>query len=383
MSTVDSSTVAAVSALRTLSEQTDFRAVMFTYSCGLTFQFPDDFKANKFPGLVFCGVIRNSESSQVQSCWKNRSCCDTYEPLFRAELSLSEPNWAGAVAQFETPQRPWWRRHSISLGKFLLGLAALFGALSAVRDHFADLLAPPDVALYIAESAPVEYAAGSRLALPVKILNLERFGRATVNLNGALLRLKANPSVTVPLQFDTPGVPQLAPGQAVEAHLLGEAPTVQPGVDPQDYELELTVRATGGLFLGSRLVPFKKRTFKVWSSLAWKVTLQVPTQNQQVAYVDVAIYPGRPFSGARGYVLLHLPEAPERVELVCCAISSRNINNSVKGHYASKLEFNTSALQPLQPTTEHVVVAFKRNLTKAEWAEVLNSIKVRVEGSPI
>jgi hypothetical protein len=113
------------------------------------------------------------------------------------------------------------------------------------------------------------------------------------------------------------------------------------------------------------------------------VTLQVHTQNQQVAYVDIAIYPGRPFSGARGYVLLHLPEAPERVELVCCAISSRNINNSVKGHYASKLEFNTSALHPLQPTTERVVVAFKRNLTKAEWDEVLNSIEVRVEGSPI
>jgi hypothetical protein len=54
----------------------------------------------------------------------------------------------------------------------------------------------------------------------------------------------------------------------------------------------------------------------------------------------------------------------------------------VKGHYASKLEFKTSALQPLQTTTEQVVVAFKRNLTKAEWAEVLNSIKVRVEGSP-
>ena len=61
MPIADSSTVAAVSALRTLSEQTDFLAVMFTYSCGVAFQFPDDFKAQKFPGLVFCGVIRNSE----------------------------------------------------------------------------------------------------------------------------------------------------------------------------------------------------------------------------------------------------------------------------------------------------------------------------------
>lgn len=379
--TTESSTAAGISALKTLSAQSDSLAVMLTYSCGLTFQFPDSFKAKRFPGLIFCGIIRNSSSTRVQCCWKSQSFCNVYEPLLRTQLSLAEPTWAGAVAQFETPQSPWWKRHSVSLGKSLLGLAALFGALSAIRDHFADLLAPPYVSAYISDSASVDYSEGSRFTLPVKIENLGRFGRANVTLSGASLRLKRDRSVAVPLQFDTQGAPQLAPGQTVEAHLLGETPTQEPGVVPQDYEVDLSVRATGGIFLGSQPVLFQTRTFKVWPNLAWKTTLHISPRSQQLAYLQVAIYSGRSLpSGARGFVLLHLPEKPESLGIRGEKVS-HPINDPVKGSY--KLEFTTSALQQFQIRTEEVFIAFTRNLTEAEWDAILSNARVKLEGNPV
>jgi hypothetical protein len=354
-----------------------------TYSCDQSFCFPEGFSAKKYRGLLLCAVVQGGESATIHACWKNRDSLETDEPAFKAELHLEGARSRGPVAQLATLRSPWWKRHSISLGKAVLGLAALFGALSAIRDYFADLFVPPYISAYVQETASVDYPEGSRLVIPIKILNHGRFGRAIVALRGATLRSKVGPANSIPLELDTHDA-QLPPGQIVEAHVLGTAPTLQRRDGPQDYELDVPMSASAGYFAGSRSVAFQKRTFKIWSDLAWRSSFNLVPSNNEVAYVALYIHSGRAFSsGTKGYLLADLPEAPDRVELVCCNATKINLIYSSGTKYRCKLEFKTGPLPAFQTSVQQVAIAFKRDLTPPEWERVSKSIQIRIDGGEI
>lgn len=357
--------------------------VVVTYPCGPAYRLPDGFSTKKYRGLLLCVVVYGEEPA-IHTCWKSGDSLLVGEPLLRAELQLTTACSVSSVAQVATTKTPWWKRYSLSLGKVVLGIAALFGALSAIRDYFGDFFAPPTVSAYAQETAPVDYKEGSRIVIPIKILNQGRFGRATVTLNEAKLRSQGDTPGSIPLQLDTHNAPQLQPGQTVEAHVLGTAPVLQQRDGPQDFELDVPMTASGGYLVADRSVAFQKRTFKIWPDLAWHVSFDPVPSNKAVAYVSLSIYSGRAFSaGTTGFLLIDLPEAPERVELVCCNATQTKLTYGSGANVRCKLEFKTGPLPAFQASLQKIAIAFRRDLSSVEWERVSNSVQARVEGGEI
>lgn len=355
-----------------------------TYTCPPSFSLPETFKTRRHRGLLFCAVVRNASCGSVHACWTDRESLESGEPVLRAELGLNASSTPQAIAQIATVTSPWWKRHSLSLSKAVLAIAALFGALTAIRDYFADLFLRPSVTAYVQDSAAVDYKEGSRLILPLKILNQNRFGRAAVKLEDAQFRNKLNPAAVTRLELDTTNAPLLSPGQTVEAHVLGNAPTLSSPTGPQDFELDVPMRAFGGYFVPSQPVTFQRRTFKIWPNLASKPDFVHIQGNDQVAFVYIYIHSGRAFAdGVRGYVLIDLPEAPDRVELVCCNAATVRKVFSADGGARCKLDFKTSALPAFQTSVERVAIAFEHDLSTTQWDEISKSIRLKVDGGEI
>ena len=332
------------------------------------------FEAGDYPGLISAEVVRSSTRCHTILCWRDRSWADTYEQQFRRSFGLGPPLWSGQVARVALPEKPLLQRVSLykAIGAFLVGAAAVFGGLTAIRDYFGDIFGAPSVAMDIASSSSLDYASGAQMQTPVKFWNLAGSGRATIRLEKAELRPESGSGPRAALSFDRVAVPQLAPGQEGSAIAWGAAPTLTGHNPPAAYTLKVAAAATEGWVRGPQALN-ARRLVRVWADRAWKVRID---SGKAAARIGIMLYPGKDFGdGVKGQVYLGwCPLTPDVVHVDCCAGQTPTRSGN-----SARLVFQTGALKQFREMPFVVAVVFERALTAEEWRRFESNVSVYFE----
>src|SRR5277367_4015507 len=190
------------------------------YTAGPDFTFPADFPLSRY-GLVKCETVRDGTQIKAYLRWRSEAHYKANEPLVRKVLGLTAPEATGPVVEEVAPREPPWKRHPITAGKAVIAVAALFGALSAFRDYFAELFFSPDVAVNVADSSAVGYHTGAELSIPLIVRNQALLGQAHVRVLTAELTPVSGHGTPITLRSTKIEIPQLTVGQAEELRVLG------------------------------------------------------------------------------------------------------------------------------------------------------------------
>lgn len=330
----------------------------------------DESAAKQLNGLIGAHVVSDSQTSKVILIWKSAAHAQASDGRLRTLFQVGNAEWSGLVARTIVPQKPLWKR--ISLGKAILAAAAMFGALAAMRDYYAELFVSPRVGVDLSATAPLDYAGGAQLRIPFSVRNLVRFGRANIEFGRPTLTSAAGGQPTL-LSVDRTAVPQLTPGSSADAVVWGEAPQVRGASPPAPYELKIVGTASIGLF--ARSVPIEaKRTIQVWADRGWKYKLI--QRGQSLSVLRVTLYPGRDFETGWTGALSFRTTAPIE-DISVEGVTGRHKCVSAAGGYLCSVEVTTPALKALTERSFHMTITAESPQTDRFWTELEQNIKAR------
>jgi hypothetical protein len=349
-----------------------------SYAASADFTFPTGFTPSRH-GLLRCETVRDGPQVHAYLRWRSEAHWKANGPVVGKLLGLGNPDASGPVVEELVPRDPPWKRHPITVGKALIAVAALFGALSAVRDYFAELFFSPDIAITVADSSPTSYHTGAELSIPLLVRNQALLGRAQVRvLKAELLPVNGSGS-PVGLRSTKVEIPQLTVGQAEELRLSGTAPVfTAPGSKPTDYALHVEVAEKEGLFIPSRHFTYAPRTFAFWSDHVWEsgVTSLSPVAGR----IEIGLYPGRAYpAGIHGQMIVRTAAEPNDIDLQSGGKPLHRYTVPQDGSYTTKLEFQTDPLQSFQRCPITINVGCRRSMTQQQWALAKSTLRVEFE----
>lgn len=209
------------------------------------FSFPKDFSVSDFKGLLFCHVSKEGTSEKVIAYWVDEQHYKAHSDIFKRKLSIYGPDLAGATIETRRPHDPFWRRYKV--GTWILAMAALLGALSALRDYSAVLFAAPDVVLTQPDSGRLDIVEGTAFAASVSASSEVRITPSKVSFASALVKPRIQGSA-FGLRIE-PDVVRLPAGQTITVRMFGTAPEHSKGQGAPDvYDLEIKADAITGIF---------------------------------------------------------------------------------------------------------------------------------------
>ena len=328
-----------------------------------------DFRVRDFPGLVAAHVVRRNDSSLVVLIWKNAGYAGTKGPDVQERLHLGAVYWEGAIADTAVLKPPLLKRFSVT--KAIIGIAAVFGALTAIRDYYAELFVSPRVQMTISSAEPVDYASGTQVRIPFRVLNLGRYGPAHVELQGATLRPLSGGAET-PLTLDRSAIPQLIPGSNEEAMILGTAPSLPGPSVPVPYELTVIGEASVGMFVPDEDI-HASRTVNLWADIGWRSKL---TPGTSIGRLLVVLYPGRDQKdGLKGSITVRSPVRLDRANLkIDNAEESDTTCTSARTD--CKVDFTTGPLVALKEQSYSLTIPAEGRLKPEQWAELGRNTEV-------
>src|ERR1019366_9402000 len=120
---------------------------------------------------VFKNGAKEKKEKKLIAYWRSFTDWDTRGPELKTNLRLPDAIWSGPVMEVRKPVDNLFKRHSLVAS--ILAIAALFGALSAIRDYFSVLFTVPSVGLSYpdSESKEVDFIAGQPIAVQLKMLS--------------------------------------------------------------------------------------------------------------------------------------------------------------------------------------------------------------------
>jgi hypothetical protein len=95
------------------------------------FSFPTDFSIQDYQGLLFCYVSKDNRDAKIVADWRSENHYRVSADRFKRDLKWIDTEWAGAVVEVQRRREPFWKRNVTAS---ILAIAALFGAISAIRD---------------------------------------------------------------------------------------------------------------------------------------------------------------------------------------------------------------------------------------------------------
>jgi len=227
---------------------------------GERFDFPASFKISDYSGLLSSHIVRNTTDSVI-AYWKNEEYFKSYGGEFERALTLPAAQVSGTAVKMQLPRENWWKRYSVST--FILSVAALFGAFSAMRDYFAVLFATPAAVVSFADNARLNSIEGTPLAIPVTALSEVRFAPIKITFDSAVLQPKSG-ATAVPLSIETAIIPSLAAGQSQSTRITGLTPKHSNRLIPDVYEITMTATVNAGVIRPSRVISTTKRELWVY-----------------------------------------------------------------------------------------------------------------------
>jgi hypothetical protein len=364
------------------SQREECRTAYVTcYRAESDFHFPKGFDLSQHD-LLLCESIRKEKHTIVFLHWTSEDRAKAHEPIVQKVLGISHAQPIGPVVQVLTPKMPKWTENPVKVGKVLISLAAIFGAMSAIRDHFSELFSRPDVVVFASNSATRNYHLGDSLDIPLVVRNEARLGQANVRLKSASLRPLNAAGASRALQFDISDVPLLQAGQNVDVHVSGLAPAkAENEVEPVKFALEIGAEAKEGWLVPARSVIYRPYIVSVWPNHFWNVRLAQmgPTAAQiQIELWSGASYPNGVI-GALTFEAAANPEPGGVVIMPRSIVHRAPITVTDADGSRTKVELQTEALQPFQKYSYSVSIAFQRKMTASEWNSLRSSMKVIFE----
>lgn len=348
------------------------------YEASSDFTFPRDFDLSRHD-LLLAESIRNNGSTSVYLYWVSRERANALEPVVEKILAIRRSKVVGDVIQVVTPRTPKWTQNPVKWGKWLVAVAALFGALSVIRDHFTELFAQPDIIIFTGNSAAYNFHFGDYLDIPLEVRNQAHFGQSDIKLDAVRLRPSDGTDGPTNLQFNVRQIPQLQPGQNIEVHATGSSPLSQES-QLKAYALEVQATAKGGFLWPSRKVSFGPYNLMFWPDRISEVDLA--RVKPAIARVTITLSTGVGAKSLLGQLTFDSEVPPESsgIALTSGAIEkgppliARRAADSI-----AKIQFQTDTLEPFHRYSYVVSIAFQQPLTESQWKNLASTMKATFE----
>lgn len=315
------------------------------------FVMPDGLRPDELDGLLTCHVVRSRRGARLVSYWRSQGLAEANWRRFQQQAGITARALAGAVTDVRAARPSFWRR--LKFGTWILSLAALFGALSALRDYLGAIIESPAPGLTNVASAPLHVEAGHDFETSVRVLSRHRSARMSVDTATVWLQPDDAHGLRTPLRVSLNGVPALAPGQAETITVSGTAPPADRTPGPDIYDVRGTFDVTAGL-RGPVSVPLPTRRLVVWPSLSSTPPAALGACTAECVFSG-KIHTGRPYpSGLMAeLVLLDGQTRLSQVELVGASFSAEPADS---GTELSKIRWRIGALEAFRTYEYQVYV---------------------------
>jgi hypothetical protein len=362
--------------IRSKQRDTCQTAYVKQYEASPDFTFPEEFDLSAH-NILLSESIRTGNVTTVLLYWISKARSQAQEPAVAKILGLRNGQVVGEVIQVLAPRMPKWTENPAKWGNWIVGTAALFGALTVIRDNFTELFARPNVVIFAANSTVKNFHVGDTLDIPLVVRNQARLGQVEVSLKDVHLQPSDGSGSSNTLKFDISQVPQLQAGQNTDLHVIGMSPPLR-SMKPQSYSIEVQAEAKEGLLMPARKPDYRPFTITIWPDQS--TDIQAKKISPTVARIEMALTTGvGASSGLHGQLIFTSAIPPENGGIALMSgATSTGVPMVVTGSAGSvaKIQFQTGPIQPFHRYLYAVQIAFPHPLTAAEWNSLCSSMKV-------
>jgi hypothetical protein len=275
-------------AVKELAEKTGQQEAVYVteHSVAHDFDFPENFRVDSVPGLLFYEVIvKNSQEGHVIAWWKSREAFESSREPFAKLLGST------AVLCFQGFQLPHRARRSlvrrIKLAAIVTavgGVVALITGLSTIQDWAYSMLAIPDCTLWTdPEAAAKPKASGEPFAIQIQIKNRHLRASSTASITAVPredgLKLADNTkSYAVRIE---PGKAEVQEFRFIASH-------------GGQYKISFKGTQRAGSVRGWHDIRPLKKTIDVWDSLDQSPRISLVKSTDRSASVAVEVRNAKP-----------------------------------------------------------------------------------------
>jgi hypothetical protein len=233
-----------------------------------------------FAGLELVHRIQTESppAERLVTYWRSRDHWSAQDEKLRRALAASEPVLSGSACDAAARPKPFWRR--LHLQTWVLGFAALLGALDAIGNHYEWLFSRPLISLTVKEPLGPGPIAGRSFGATVMVSNATRIEHRDLRISAILMPLDGAGKPTA-LAVVPKTIAALSPGSATEIEFAGEAPMAG------RYEFQVKVTGRAGWLVGEGSFPLT-RALRVWPS-APVVKWDLKRQSAGFARIDAIL----------------------------------------------------------------------------------------------
>ena len=275
-------------AVKELAEKTGQQGPLYItdHSVAHDFDFPEKFRADALPGLLFYEVIiKNAQQRHVIAWWKSHEAFEASRQPFAKLLGST------AAVCFQGFQVPHPARRKLrgllkpaAIVAAVTGLVALLTGLSTLQDWAYSTLAIPDCTLWTdPEVAAKPKASGEPFAIQIQIKNrhLRASSTAIVTpvLEGSGLKL-ADDMASYAVRIE-PGKAEVQEFRFIASH-------------GGQYEISFKGEQRAGSMISSREILPLKKTIDVWDSLDQSPHVSLVKSSDRSASVAVEVHNAKP-----------------------------------------------------------------------------------------
>jgi hypothetical protein len=350
-----------------------------------TFAVPKDFDLADFEGLEMCCILSPTTSSkELVSMWCDEAHYHLHHASLRHKLALELPTTSGFLSGVVQHKEGLWKRYRWY--DWLIGLVALFGALTALHAYFANMFDAPQVNVAFADTAAVDVDEDTGFNVQISLLNEDAYSATKVESVKAFGKCADRADIS--LTPNASNLPMIGSAQSASIRLDGMSVHHGSVGPPIDCNLVVSVSARTG-FLRSEGSFSASKMLRVWTTgIGWG-NLKLPDPSNGVVErsrslpARVTIYPGRAYDqGAQGSlqvrsildenVVISLGRQFDKVNPLSSLPSRDN-------EVINAVDFQTRPLDKFRPYVLSFGLTSKSALSADRWREILARSEFHVQ----
>jgi hypothetical protein len=321
--------------------------------------------------------------------WIDEAHHDAFIAGVKKDLSMDAPLYSGAVIEIICPRAPLWRRYP--LGSYILAVAAVFGALSAIQDYFGVLFDAPGVEISYSSAGRLDVIENAQISVPLQVTSDVRLAKTQVKFGTVTLRQTSGASAGLAQapEVNPQVIPSLGPGQEQPITIIGKAPKLATSKELATYELSFAARADAGRFRFAQNISVAPRTIWVWPLNPYTSLQNAARHPPTVCEMDGHIYtsaPAPPGTAIKLEVIMTNRGSSQGPDMVVSPPPGVDQPVTVvpfgsKG--LEKAEFRIPAVGNFQTYSYGVFLEFHRQVTDGECKDWFKNVDVSADWGKI
>jgi hypothetical protein len=343
------------------------------------FDFPDNFRVDKIPGMLFYQIIdKSAYERRVVTWWRSREAFveawkKQFAQLLGAHGALSFEGFQLAHSASDNSRAKRDLVSWITPGKIAAVVAALalfLTSLSTIEDWGYSLLAIPDCTVWTdPETASKPKAVGESFPIQIQVKNRHLRGSSTASIkprpigNGLTLADDTDFSF---VQIE-PGKPEVQEFRFTASH-------------GGQYTISFEGAQKGGYFIPSRNIPPLVKTIDVWDSMDQSPKPKVAKTFDRSAIVSVEVHNAKPTP--YGMIFEATLANPQGVDVFPDKRSIKDADDPLRIHDFAVLRWRIPpSTDVLTPQTFRLVLqeGGTKNRNQDEWNEVLKRLTIQAD----